>query len=462
LFSIEVFTIMQITRAVGTITLSLLIVTLALPSSVLAQQVLVPGEKSLLYYKMGGGEPVSRAANPLHTSLKIGLGGIGRLNYSCGRFDAGVTIQNLMNQYANAGTVITGAVRAGIAALPMYILQRASPGLYELFQTYYKKAEAMYEVSLKSCEEMEAQIRQGGDPYEDWIKLAKGEDWKNVSMSTVDSVSAKTQVETNAGTKGVTWLGGVKKGGEFQDPIQVVRDLIVAGYNTTMSQPVLASPTAVFPSTGPAATKLTTTFPTPTLAANWLVKVIGDSQISLCDRPGCQAKAKTPGTGLLQQFDAERPIATTQLTTVVTGVGVPNGADLEAASAPGVAITRELVDALRAMRSTEASIAIGRISMEVAQARTIDRALLLRNVLQTGASLPEAGYIPAQEDVHEKVAQLNRYIDDLLFETRVRREIVSSSANATIEAYRAEQLKSSATQTQNSTDKRPLEGGRVQ
>src|SRR4051812_7199278 len=70
LLLIEVLIIMQCKLVVSTITLSL-IVTLALPSSVLAQPVLVPGEKSLLYYKMGGGEPVSRAANPLHTPLKI-------------------------------------------------------------------------------------------------------------------------------------------------------------------------------------------------------------------------------------------------------------------------------------------------------------------------------------------------------------------------------------------------------
>src|ERR1700674_3262558 len=82
--------------------------TLGLPATLFAQQPLVPGEKSILYYKMGGGESVSRAANPLHTPLKIGLGGVVRMNYSCGRFDAGVTIQNLMNQFANVGAVITG------------------------------------------------------------------------------------------------------------------------------------------------------------------------------------------------------------------------------------------------------------------------------------------------------------------------------------------------------------------
>ena len=47
-----------------------------------AGQAVVPGDQSLLYYKIGGGEPVSRPANPAATPLRIGLGGSARLNYS--------------------------------------------------------------------------------------------------------------------------------------------------------------------------------------------------------------------------------------------------------------------------------------------------------------------------------------------------------------------------------------------
>ena len=116
----------------------------------------------------------------------------------------------------------------------------------------------------------------------------------------------------------------------------------------------------------------------------------------------------------------------------------------------------------RGMKPTEANIAMGRISMEVAQARTIDRALLLRNVLVTGVAIPEAGYRPAQADARERISQLNRYIDDLLFETRVRREIVSAAAGNVLEDYRASQLKSSVNQIQNASDRRSVDGGRVQ
>lgn len=429
------------------------------PATIRAQQ-LVPGQQSALYYKIGGGEPLSRAANPGSSTFRLGLGGSARLNYSCGKFDADISIANLMNQFSTLGTTVTGAVRAGIASLPMYIFQRAAPGLYELFQTYRKKAEVEFGAALKTCEDMEAVIRQGGDPYEDWIKMAKGENWKTEVNTNRDGVTAKANVERNAGKDGVTWIGGTKKGGFAQPPIEVVRDIVQAGYNVTMNQAPAASPTAVFPSAGPGATKLTQAFSSPATAADWAVAVIGDKLIATCDEVGCPAKGGSPGTGLLPKFEAEKPIAQTQLLRVVTAT-VPDRADLEAASAPGVMMTRELTDAIRDMRPLERDIALGRLSMEVAQARTIDRALLIRNTFLTGSGVPEATYEVAQKEVRAKVDEINRYIDDLLFETRVRREVVSNTATALIDSYRANRAASMSTGTKARVDPNPLIDGRV-
>jgi integrating conjugative element protein (TIGR03755 family) len=423
-----------------------------------AGQPTVPGDRSILYYKIGGGEPVSRPANPNTTTLKIGLAGTARLNYSCGRFDAGITIENLMNGFSKLGTAISGAVKAGIAALPMYIFQRASPGLYELFQTYQKKAETEWNIALKSCEEMEAQIKQGGDPYAEWLSMAKGEHWKDESKATQDAAEAKRRVETDGGTKGLTWIGGVRKGGRNQDAIEVIRDITQAGYNVTLNKPPAAPATAVYPPT----TKLAAAFPSPKVAADWAVSVIGDRQIALCDEVGCQAKSSTPGSGLLPKYEAERPTVDKQLQAVVNSPSAPPYLELEKASAPGVAITRELIEALRALRHPDRQIVIERLAMEIAQARIVDKALMVRNVLLTGGGVPEAGWEPAQKELRERVDQLNRHMDDLLFETRMRREVVSTTARDVLEVFRAERAQSTSTRQQEGVDQRPMENGRVQ
>ena len=423
-------------------------------------QTQIPSSQSRLYYRMGGSDPASRAANPSAVSLKLGLGGVARLNYSCGKFDAGISFQNLMNGFSTLGTTITNGVKAGISALPLYILQRAQPGLYELFQTYAKKAEVSIAAALKSCEEMEAQIKAGGDPYEEWIKLAKGESWKMEANTGNDVVVSKANVEHTNGRDGITWIGGEKKGGFTQRPITVIRDLVTAGFNTTMGLPALTSDTVTYTSTGPTGTKLARSFPRAIDASQYATDVLGDLEIATCSETSCPAKGSKTGLGLLPKFEAEQAPAMTQLNTLLSS-NVPKFNDLDTASAPGVAISREVVDALREMPQGERSIAASRLAREVALARTIDKALTVRNLLLTGMTLPDAKMPIAPYEAIKKIDELNRYIDDLLFESRVRKEIVSNSASALLDAYRSTRSQSTANGTQSMVDPKPLTDGRV-
>ncbi len=103
-----------------------------------------PTEDSLWYYEIGGAEPVSVPANPsvvlvtLGGSVQLGLG------YSCGKFDPVAAIANTLNNIGagvdNAMTAMTAAASAAIASLAALILQRANPGLYDLFQNALLKS----------------------------------------------------------------------------------------------------------------------------------------------------------------------------------------------------------------------------------------------------------------------------------------------------------------------------------
>ena len=73
----------------------------------------------------------------------------------------------------------------------------------------------------------------------------------------------------------------------------------------------------------------------------------------------------------------------------------------------------------------------GRLAREVALAKTIERAFMLRNLIQTGMTV--ANYEKPVDEARKRVEQLNRYIDDLMFEQRVRKEIVSNTAQFLIE-----------------------------
>ena len=198
-----------------------------------------PTEDSLWYYEIGGAQAVSSPPNPrvqrltVDGALELGLG------YSCGKFDPVLSVTNILNNIKEGAedmlNAMVAAAQGAIAALPAIILQRANPGLYDLFQNALLKAEETVSLATKTCEQMEAEMAQGKNPFREWITLAKGNDWQ-VSMSVGgDIVEAKRQVEENNGRNGVPWLGGLR-GGETQEPIRVIGDTVRAGYNVTLNR----------------------------------------------------------------------------------------------------------------------------------------------------------------------------------------------------------------------------------
>lgn len=413
-----------------------------------------------LYYQLGGSDAGARAPNPNNLSLHLGLAGNAGLSYSCGKFNATASLQNTLNQFSNLGPMISNAVQAGIAALPMYVLQRAQPGLYELIQTYIKKAEEIVNMSFKSCEQMEQEIKDGKNPYDKFVSLSMGETWKNLMGSgNTDVVQAKQDVQQTGGEKGFTWVFGTNAGGKNQPPARLVSDTVTASYNLTMMQPTTASPNANYANT---ATRLAKAFATPATAAKFATDVVGDMEVASCSvADNCPPKATKSSVGLERKLEDEIVVARPQLTTLLTS-SVPATNALEQASAPGILVTRDLVDALRAQPAPEQAVAVEKLAQEIALARTVDRALLVRQLLITGQTIPEALSEQVSDEITAKVAMVNRAIDDLLYEVRVRKEVVSSSAGTLLEAYRGQRGASAANGAAAPAERRPMVDGRVQ
>ena len=82
-------------------------------------------QNSSLYYLVGGGDPSPLSANPNSVNLKFGLSGSALLGYSCGKFKIGDAFAYYMTEFKNLGSTITAAIGAAVAALPMYVFQRA-------------------------------------------------------------------------------------------------------------------------------------------------------------------------------------------------------------------------------------------------------------------------------------------------------------------------------------------------
>ena len=383
-----------------------------------------PTEDSLWYYEIGGAEPVSVPANPAVASVTLGGSAQLGLGYSCGKFDPVAAVTNTLNNIGdgldNMMDAMVAAASSAIASLPALILQRANPGLYDLFQNALLKAEKTMQLATKSCEQMEAEIAQGKNPYADLITLSKGNDWKlQMGIGGNDAVTAKETVETANGENGVPWIGG-QSGGIGQPELRFTGDIVQAGYNITMNRPVDA--------TGPvtsSSARLAAIWTRPSEARDWTIDVVGENIVTTCDT--CR-KDSIPGTGLLPKLHQESAAVTVDLQNLVSGATPPTLSNLDNITAPGIAITRQVIEAIREMPATEQGLIMGRLVSEISTARTVEKALFARRLLLTGRQVPEVYATEvAREHAELSIAELDKEIENLLFETRVRKEVVSNT-----------------------------------
>ncbi len=416
-----------------------------------------PTEDSLWYYEIGGAAPVSAPANPSVVSVTLGGSAQLGLGYSCGKFDPVAAVSNTLNNIGSGVDsmlkAMTTAASSAIASLPALILQRANPGLYDLFQNALLKAEATVELATKSCEQMEAEIAQGKNPYADLITISKGNDWKRqMGIGGNDAVKAKQSVERANGRNGVPWIGR-NAGGSGQPALAFTGDIVKAGYNINMNRPIAATsrPSKV--------TRLTEHWATPAAARNWVVDVVGENIVTTCDT--CR-KDTIPGTGLLPKLNNESTKVTSDLQKLVGGAMPLTLSNLEKVTAPGVAITRQVIESIRDMPSSEQSLIIGRLVSEISTARTVEKALLARRLLLSGRQVPEVYATEvAREHADTAIAELDQEIEDLLFESRVRKEVVSETITTLLERAAARRQASLQTPRVPTIDPRPMRSGRV-
>lgn len=440
------------------LTLALLIAaTLVCPAAPAATP--APTEDGLWYYTIGGAEPVSPPPHPGIVSVTLGGSAALRFGHSCGKFDPVLAVQHTLNNIAAGAdrmlNAMTAAANAAIAALPALILQRANPGLYDLFQNALLKAEETLSLATKSCEQMEAEIAAGKNPYADLITLSKGNDWKvQMGIGGNDVVSAKQAVESSNGANGVPWIGG-PAGGSGQPVIAFTGDIVQAGYNVNLNRPV----TAVGPVPAVAGGRLSEIWPTPADARSWVVDVVGENLVTTCD--ACR-KDSIPGTGLAPKLHAEAAAVTADLQALVAGASPPTLANLDQVTAPGVAITRQVVEAVREMPATEQGLVIGRLVAEISTARTVEKALYARRLLLSGRQVPEVYATEvAREHADRAIAELDRETESLLFETRVRKEVVSDTVAVLLQRAAARRQAALNVPEVPTLDPRPLSGGRV-
>jgi integrating conjugative element protein (TIGR03755 family) len=409
------------------------------------------------YYKIGGGQPIS--ATP-HTSKKAYgtefslTGGVGwGVNASCGDFSYNLSVANFINnlkeQAENTVTNIMGAASGMIASLPLLILQRANPGLYDLLQNGLLRAEEMFNISVKSCQEMEKDFIAGGGPFDGFVTMSRKSKWNQEVEEGGDAIAAKRSVDTDGQNQGVPWIGGDNKGGSGQSAIAVVSDVSKAGYNMVIDR----SPTATSHPGGTSGGRLAEVFNNPSTMSEFAVDILGDKIIRTCR--DCQKVQSKAGKGLMPILDEETDTIRTELNTLVGSSGNPTYAQLDNVSAPGIRVTPGILLALREEEPTQRNILLNKISSDIAISKVLEKALMLRRILHTGKNEPNvANNVPVIEMIDKSIDEINKEIENILFESEIRKKI--STNTLTVVLARKKARDSNITGAGSATMKQPI------
>ncbi|SFU55211.1 integrating conjugative element protein [Xenorhabdus koppenhoeferi] len=394
-----------------------------------------------LFYTLGGGsvisEPASRAGSTRLAGLELGWSS----DLMCGNFDLKTTVSNQLNGITAGmknlmSEVIQGATGA-VASLPAMIIQRANPGLYDMLTNGVLQANVAFDKAQFNCQNMARKMGNFAQNNK-WTQSAAMQEYKTqVNSGDADAVRANNAGTKATGTGGHPWIGGRKQGGKGQSAIRPTRDLASAGFNMMNHQPVLSTAAIRHQDcSGSSCTK----FSSAREAAEVVVNVLGDRAIRTCANAAeCisggeahQPGATVAGTGFAPMLEAQTQANMEQLVKLVNGTEKPTAPNLAKLKTGSLTVTRGVIQALQ--RDPDNAALTARLAGELAMAETTETALLMRRMLMTGMSEPNAAaQAEALNEGERRIAALDREITALKNEMTLKRELAHNAILTIIE-----------------------------
>lgn len=406
-----------------------------------------------VFYQIGGGvgymAPPTRA-NTINAA-EFGLGW--KANLMCGNFDMKTTIKNQLNGltegfkdlYSNIIESATGAV----ASLPAMVIQRANPQLYDILTNGLFQGKIDFANLKTSCEEMSKKL---ADSTLDgrWSLSADMEKYKTLLTNEPDANKVQKQLENNKGKEGKTWVGNQKKGGEGQEPINLVEDVASAGYNMLNNRPVLEKK----PISGSNCNGLLCqTWEDPKQLSDWLTKVVGEQTLSTCAENCGTPSSSKPGVGLTPEIEEEN-IRTLSNLEKALNMPVPSPEILAQLSSSTIPVTRGLIEALR--EDPDVEVLSQRLSSELALSKSMEKLLLARRAVLAGMREPNVtNNKDATDELDKVLGIIDREIEQVNMETSLQKSITGNTATAILQNKERRDLNSGPYNLpQDSLDKR--------
>jgi len=373
-----------------------------------------------LEFEIGGKAKIKQRRN---RNIPIGAG-VRWKTPMCGNFDMSLSVTNILNgitgKLEKLGDDLLASVTGAISNWPMMEIARADPQLYEFIQQGKLEASELFNASVASCEEMtDKMVREGygaGGSPGSWVEVSGFEDWGNSDPDSEDVVQVEEDVDKEKGDGGVKWIGGDKAAGKDQPPIDTIADTVKAGVNLLANRDVQSESDLPDNDDTPWFAKY---WKDPEEAAEWVTDIVGETTIRTC--VDCERLNTTPGTGVYAKMEKEqRRIENRVLALLDTPTTVYDHEDLKEISAPGYAITQQVMEALKG-ESLYREALVERLAEEVAIADMVERLIAARRIMLSGLKEAHVAQNPdAVQIITARISELGEEMELLRQDAELR------------------------------------------
>lgn len=421
-------------------------------------------EKSEYYYELGGASDLYLPA--INKTQKITIGGDVNANnvLNCAVFNPVVTIGNSFNgikdKISGVPAHLVDGLKGGVAGYPMYKLSQSMPGLYNIIQNTAFSALNEFEMRASDCRQVKRNLEDGGSPISSILSVSDSEGWiesaqraaANNKRDPVDITEASKTIAKKSDEYGIPWVHKNKgnSGGKNQKPIEVISDVVKAGYNLLLNPSRSLDDENRVPDAVRKVNPFAQVWATPKEAANWAVLVLGDIKISRAKTTG--SKDAQAGIGLLTLLQSCPNKTDSKTCTInvadyiwslVDGRVYLNETNLRKLSSGNMFITKDIISTISLLPKEEQVITVSKLAEEVAIQNLLEEALMLKHFLQAGLYIQEVQNLkPAQTMVRNALAQLESEIRELSFEQDMRKKMMTETLK-TIMNERRKQLSAS-------------------
>lgn len=297
--------------------------------------------------------------------------------------DAGVSglLNNAKSQFNRLQRQLVNSMTGFVTQLPMLLIQREDPGLYELLNTTLLNGEDLFEARVATCRQMsERFVKAGsmGDIQDTSFWMDFSEQEKEQRESGGDLTKVIDEAEENKGEGGVIGMGGERCGGKNQPVCEPVSAAVKDGYDRLKKAAADDYGDDVIP-------WHLQIWSSAEEASKWVKRVVGDVRYATCK--DCNKLEQSPGIGVYDDIANGADVIRDELLVLVDHNDIPSAKELRRVSSNDLMLSEAVVFALRAETVQQGSF-LYRLSEDISVLRTVDKLLAARRLLIAGKTDP--------------------------------------------------------------------------